>query len=189
MVFGDAGSATLVEKGTGNISFNIMTNGSGSMNLIIPAGGCRNPKNEDTEMMSVGKDGNLRSPEDLFLDGVEVMNFSVREVPKSIYALLNHIGWEKSDVDFFGFHQANRFIVDYIRKIMKLQRDIVPITMGETGNTGSASIPLMLARESKRFFIEGKPRKSVLCGYGVGLSCASAVLDLSQTEFFEPIEV
>jgi len=180
-VFGDAGSVTLIEKGDGDIAFSIMTDGSGAEHLIIPAGGARYPKDENSEMVSVRNDGNMRSDEDFFMNGIEVMNFSVREVPKIIDTVLATKGWNKSDVTLYGFHQANAFILDYLRKIIKIPKESIPIAMGEIGNTSVASIPTMLALEGKRLSQENRLEKTVLCGFGVGLSCSAAALDLSNT--------
>jgi len=186
-VFGDAGSATLVTKGDSDMAFSIMTDGSGAEHLIIPAGGCRYPKDENSEMVSVRKDGNMRSDEDLFMNGLEIMNFSLREVPKTVEAVLSCKGWDKSEVTLFGFHQANKFMLDYLRKVLKVPKESVPIAMGETGNTSAASIPTMLAKEGKRLSEENRLQKAVLCGFGVGLSCAAAALDLSRTKIWEPL--
>jgi len=188
MVFGDAGSATLVEKGEGSMAFNFMTDGAGCEHLIIPAGGCRYPKDEKSEMVSVRQDGEMRSDEDLFMNGLEIMNFSIREVPGIIQGALNRIGWEKSDVTLFGLHQANKFMLDYLRKILKAPKESVPVAMGKTGNTGPASIPLMLCHEHKRLSEENRLGKAVLCGFGVGLSCAAVALDLSHTKIFDVSE-
>lgn len=185
MVFGDAGSAILVEKGEGDMAFSFMTDGSGSENLIIPAGGARYPRDESSEMVSVKEDGNMRSDEDLYMHGLEIMNFSIRQVPRAVDAVLEQIGWERSDVGLFGFHQANRFMLEYLRKILKVPAESIPVAMGETGNTGPASIPLMLTSEAKRLSENNQLKKTVLCGFGVGLSCAASALDLSNTRIFE----
>ncbi|MBF0287244.1 MAG: ketoacyl-ACP synthase III [SAR324 cluster bacterium] len=189
MVFGDGGSATLVERGSGEIAFGFRTDGSGGKHLIIPAGGCRHPITEDTGMVSVQSDGNMRSDEDIFMDGLEVMNYAVREVPPIIEKLLEQMGWQQSEVGTFGFHQANRFMLDNLRKIMRLPKDKVPVTMEKLGNTGSASIPLMLAEERERLSTENRLEKSILCGFGVGMSCSAAALDLSQTKIWDFLEI
>ncbi|MBF0288095.1 MAG: ketoacyl-ACP synthase III [SAR324 cluster bacterium] len=189
MVFGDGGSASVVSKGTGNIAFGFRTDGSGGEHLIIPAGGCRYPLNEDSGMVEVKTDGNMRSDEDIYMNGLDVMNYAVREVPQITENLLQKMGWKSSEIGLFGFHQANRFMLDNLRKIMKLPKESVPITMGKLGNTGSASIPLMLSQEHRRLANENRLQKTVLCGFGVGLSCAAAALDLSQTKILDFIEV
>ncbi|MDM8517560.1 3-oxoacyl-[acyl-carrier-protein] synthase III C-terminal domain-containing protein, partial [Desulfobacterales bacterium HSG16] len=188
-VLGDAGSATIVEKGKGNMAFSFTTDGAGSQHLIIPSGGARYPVDENSEMVSAKEDGNMRSDEDIFMHGMEIMNFSIREVPRAIDTVLAEKGWKKSDVTLFGFHQANKFMLDYLRKIIKVPAESVPVAMGETGNTGPASIPLMLALEHEHLSEENRLNKAVLCGFGVGLSCAAVALDLSETKIKKPAEV
>jgi len=189
MVFGDAGSATLVTKGDGTIGFAFHTDGSGADHLTIPAGGCRMPRSDETARVDMRPDGSLRSDEDLFLNGIEVMNFSLREVPKAIAQALEAVGWQRESVTLFGLHQANRFIIDYLRKILKVPADKVPVAMQETGNTSAASIPLMLCQERDLLVKEKMLGRTLLCGFGVGLSCGVAALDLSEATFFEPIEI
>jgi len=178
-----------VEKGKGGFAFNIISDGSGAERLIIPAGGCRRPADEDSGMVTVRSDGNMRSDEDLFMNGLEVMNFSVREVPRAINMLLERTDREKSDVALFGFHQANKFMIEYLTKILKIPKEAVPIAMAETGNTSAASIPLMLSLEHPRLAEENRLGKSILCGFGVGLSCAAVSLDLSDAAIFPPVEL
>ncbi|MBF0378958.1 MAG: ketoacyl-ACP synthase III [Desulfamplus sp.] len=189
MVFGDAGSATLITRGDKEIGFSFHTDGSGAEHLIIKAGACRNPRNDETANVSMREDGSMRSDEDLFIKGIEVMNFSLREVPKVVAEALESVGWNKEDITLLGLHQANKFIIDYLRKILKISANKVPVAMGDTGNTSAASIPLMLCKEKDRLIQEKMLNKSVLCGFGVGLSCGAAALDLSGANLFEPIEL
>ena len=189
MVFGDAGSATLVARGDSDMAFSFMTEGVGAEHLIIKAGGCRYPKDdEQSSMVSVRSDGNMRSDEDIFMNGLEVMNFSVREVPKAITTLLSKTGWQKEEIGLFGFHQANKFMLENLSRIMKLPKGSVPVAMEKTGNTGPASIPLMLAQEHQRLTRENRLQKAIFCGFGVGLSCAAVALELSETQIFDVVE-
>jgi 3-oxoacyl-[acyl-carrier-protein] synthase-3 len=189
MLIGDAGSATIVEKGGGQLTFKIVSDGSGAHYLRIPAGGSRYPRNEKSRQVSEREYGNWRSDENLFMDGMEIMKFALRDVPKVIEDLLADRGWQLSEVDVVGFHQANKFIIEYLRKKLQLPKETVPIAMGETGNTGPASIPLMLALEWPRLSAEKRLERAVLCGFGSGLSCAAVALTLSQTKVLGPIEV
>ncbi len=86
-------------------------------------------------------------------------------------------------------HQANEFMLNYLAKTMKVPKESVPVAMGETGNTGPASIPLMLTLEHERLSDENRLEKAVLCGFGVGLSCAAAAVDLSEAEISTPVYV
>lgn len=189
MVFGDAGSATLVTKGNGSIAFGIRTDGAKAEHLIIPAGGCRYPLDHESGLVSVQSDGSMRSDEDLYMNGMEVMNHAIQEIPKTIEGLFKHTGWSQSEVGFFGFHQVNHFMLERLRKIMNLPKNKIPVTMQRYGNTGSASIPLMLTQEHSRLASEDRLQKAMLCGFGVGLSCAGTALDLSQTKIWDTIEI
>lgn len=189
MLFGDAGSATLIERGSQELAFSFMSDGSGAHHLIIPAGGCRHPRNDQSKQSSTKEHGNIRSDEDLYMDGMQIMNFMVREVPKIVDSVLALKAWQKDEVGFFGFHQANKFMLEYLRKKMKLTEESVPIVMSETGNTGPTSIPLLLSQEYKELAQEKRLNKALLCGFGVGLSCGAVALDLSATEIYDPIEM
>jgi len=189
MVMGDGGSATIVERGDGEFSFNINSDGGGARHLIVPAGGCRVPSSETTRTATEREGGNSRSDENMFMDGMEIMNFCLREVPPCINELLDFVHWQKDDVGLFGLHQANKFIVDYLQKKLKVPKEKVPVALQLTGNTGPASIPLMLAHEYKRLQEENRFEKSLLCAYGVGLSWGAVALNLSETIIMDPVEL
>ena len=189
MVMGDAGSATIVEKGNDTLAFNIMTDGSGYDRLIIPAGGSRYPLNENTGKDMEKENGNIRSDENLYMDGMEIMNFCLREVPKLVDEVLELSGWKKEDVGIFALHQANKFIVDYLRKKMKVAPETVPVVVAEIGNTGPGTIPHLFSVEHDRLIAEKRLTKSVMCGFGVGFSWGAITADLSNTKFFDPIEI
>jgi 3-oxoacyl-[acyl-carrier-protein] synthase-3 len=189
MVMGDAGSATIVKKGSDQLTFKILSDGSGAHHLMVPAGGARYPRTDLSQRSIEREYGNFRSDENLFMDGMEIMKFAMRDVPKVIGDLLKYQDWKISEIDMVGFHQANKFIVEYLRKKLQLPKEAVPIAMGETGNTGSASIPLMLALEWPRLSTERRLKRAILCGFGTGLSCAAVALNMSSTMVLEPVEV
>jgi 3-oxoacyl-[acyl-carrier-protein] synthase-3 len=189
MVMGDAGSCTLIEKGNDELTFNIMSDGSGAGYLIIPAGGGRYPSNEKSSVATEREDGNIRSDENLFMDGMEIMNFCLREVPPVINDLLSFTGWAKQEVGVFALHQANKFILEYLQKKLKVPKETVPVAVQLTGNTGPASIPLMLSIEHDRLQKENRLEKAVLCAFGVGLSWGAIGLNLSKTRIIGPSEL
>lgn len=189
MAFGDAGSATLVEQGKGDIAFSIQTKGSGAKQMWIKSGGSRYPSDQNSGMVSVRSDGNMRSDEDLYINGLEIFEHAIREVPRTIESALELSGISRTEVGMFGLHQMSQFVLERLRKVMKLSDAKVPITMANYGNTGSASIPLMLSHIHRQSTQNTKLKKTVLCGFGAGLSSAAAVLDLSQTKFWDPVEL
>jgi 3-oxoacyl-[acyl-carrier-protein] synthase III len=188
MVFGDGGNATLVEKGKSTSHFILRTDGSGAENLIIPAGGSRMPLSEDTSIPKEVEDGNIRNDETLRMNGMEIMSFALREIPPMIDEILNMTGWKKDEVGTYALHQANKFMLEYLRKKMKLQKSSVPIAVSNVGNTGPASIPLMLSIKHQELAESNQLQKVICCGFGVGLSWAACSLDLSSTFILDPIE-
>jgi len=189
MVFGDAGTATLISAGTHDIGFSFGSDGNGAKNLIVPAGGFRLPKSPATAQTSLDADENERSPDDLFMDGMEVFRFALSRVPANIRETLALMHWEKESVGLFAFHQANAFITECLRKNLRLPMECVPADVKNVGNTGPASIPLLLTMRFGN--TDGthaeEIRRAVLCGFGVGFSWGSAATEaLSETRFFTP---
>lgn len=160
LVFGDAGSASLVEKGDDTWVFDIHTDGSGADFLKID----KNAAGQDIP---------------LWMDGGAVMEFALREVKPVVDRVLALKNWKSSSLNHVILHQANAFMLNYLRKRLDLEKDIVPIAVKNYGNTGPASISLTLCDQFSMG--EGVLGKSVLCGFGVGLSWGACALDLSQT--------
>lgn len=180
ILFGDAGSATLIEKQeTAEPSwFTLNTDGKGAGNIIVPAGGARQPTDAGNSAEIADREGNLRAARHLHMNGAEVFNFTLREIPASIKDLLSFSGQSLDDVDHVVLHQANRYIIQNIAKRLGLSPEKTPCNvLRKYGNQSSASIPsaicdLYLQAETR------KPRKLVLSGFGVGLSWAAGLLTL-----------
>ena len=186
MVFGDCGTATIVSKGDGRMGFHIQSDGSGSDNLIVPAGGFRLPVSEETSILEWDGDNNGRTKNDLFMDGLVIFNFAINNVHKNINTLIEEMDWDKESVGFYGLHQANDFMVRYVRKMLKVDKSLVPVNIKDRGNTGPATLPLLLSD------VCSGPcpyslKRSILSGFGVGLSWGSVATDLSKTHFYSPI--
>ncbi len=186
LVFGDCGTATIVSQGDGQMGFYIQSDGSGSDRLIVPAGGFRKPANSDTSKLEWDADNNGRTQNDLYMDGMEIFNFAITKVHKQVNALIENMAWNKDDVGFYGLHQANEFIVNYIRKKLKVSEDIAPVNVKNYGNTGPATLPLLLSDLCSGNH-NYQLKKSILSGFGVGLSWGSVATDLSNTHFYSPI--
>lgn len=185
MVFGDCGTATLVGKGDKLIGFNINSDGSGADRLIVPAGGFRLPISEETSKLEWDEDKNGRSKNDLFMDGMAIFNFAITKVHKNINRLIEQMEWNKDEVGLFALHQANNFMLGYIRKKLKVTEDVVPLNSQNWGNTGPATIPLLLSDvcSQKSYDLS----KVIMSGFGVGLSWGSVAASLEGTKFYEPI--
>lgn len=164
MLFGDAGAATLIEKAedVAPIEASYRTNGKDYRAIIIQGDACRNP-NASKERVEYG-DRNIRSDCELYMKGTDVFNFTITEVPKLIKSYL-----DRGNVyDSVILHQANVFIFKQIAKKCKLPMDKFPISMDRFGNTSVASIPITLA--DMYGDKNSKSLKTLLCGFGVGLS-------------------
>ena len=185
MVMGDAGTATLVSKGDTKMGFLIHSDGSGSEKLIVPAGGFRIPISEKTSELRWDEDHNGRTMKDMYMDGMAIFMFAITNVPKNINSIIEMMGWNKEDVGLYALHQANKFMVDYIGKKLKVKSNLVPVNATSYGNTGPATIPLLLSDVCSRERYD--LRKTIMSGFGVGLSWGSIACDLSQTHFYEPI--
>ncbi|WP_027087213.1 3-oxoacyl-ACP synthase III family protein [Cohnella panacarvi] len=177
-LFGDGATATLLTAAPGPFglkSFVFGTDGSGSNNLIVPAGGLRNPLSEANLKEETDAFGNIRSNSNLYMNGPEIFNFTLNEVPASINKLLEKEGCNLEDFDFFIFHQANQYMLEYLRKKLKIDSNKFSIQFGDCGNTVSSTIPIALKRELENGKIK-KGDKVMLVGFGVGYSWAAASL-------------
>jgi 3-oxoacyl-[acyl-carrier-protein] synthase III len=189
-LFGDGGIAALIEPDPkfGPSFFSLHSDGSLENLIKINAGGYRNISTADTlQERVVDEHGNIRTDEHGYMDGGEVFNFVLREIPSNIHELLAASGTEKSEIDFFVFHQANDFMNSYLARKLKLPKEKVPSTIEKFGNTSSVSIPLTIVSELKDQLIE--PRKLLLSGFGVGVSWASAVLNFQDCFISEIVEI
>lgn len=179
LLFGDAGTATLVEKvlEANPTVMSLNSNGAGYQHIIMPAGGYRKPSSPATLTEKEYPDGSIRTEEQGSMDGEAVFNFTITDVPRDIKATLEEagIGWE--DVDYFIPHQANRFITNHIAKKFKIPEERVLYSMQKYGNTSSVSIPLTIADCLPKGVLE-KKSLAVMAGFGVGLSWGTVVTDL-----------
>ncbi len=185
-LYGDAGTATLIEKGDyGDSTFMLYTDGSGEDTLKIHAG-MRNPITPESCVEREQEDGNIRSDLEVYMDGMDVFNFAISKVPKSIKQLLKETEKSVDDVDFLIFHQANRFMMDFFVKKLKMDPDRVPYCIHKYGNTSSASVPLTISSE-----LCGKldgDHTMLMSGFGAGLSWGSALMSMHDSKVSPVIE-
>ena len=151
-IFGDGAAATLIDGIAASKigAFSFGTDGSGAEKLIV-------------------RDGKL------FMDGPDIFNFMLEIVPKTIDDVLSKNNLTRNDIDFYVFHQANKFMLDTIRKVNGLPRDKFYVNLETTGNTVSSTIPIAL----RQLYDAGKLKsgmKVMLMGFGVGLSWGATVL-------------
>ena len=174
-LFGDAGTATALEwdEAATPMGFDLGSDGAGAANLIVKAGGLRHPRSPETAVRREHEGGNIRSEEDLYMNGTEVFAFTLREVPALNNRVLALAGWSMDDVDAWVMHQANSFILKYIAKSMKLPADKQVEDMAKFGNTSAATIPMVMAGALQER-LTTEPLRLILLGFGTGLSWGGA---------------
>ena len=171
-LFGDAGAATLVVRAAaaGPWHFVLGADGARARVIEVPAGGARAPRGPEPWVERADADGNLRHPGDLHMDGAEVFNFTLREVPAAIAEVMALAGWTEPVVDALVLHQANRFVLSSVGRKCGFPAAKTPMDLVERfGNQSSASIPCALV-ESLGGGLRDRPSRIVACGFGVGLS-------------------
>ncbi len=155
LLFGDAGTATLLERreDAAPIYASMRTDGSGFKAIIRPYNEWRNPD----------------MPEKKIMDDIAVFNFTIAEVPKILKEFMDEHGTTPDDYDDLVLHQANRYILKQIAKRSGFSMDKVPLSLDTFGNTSSASIPLTLV---KKYGTSGDNGiiNPLMCGFGIGLS-------------------
>jgi 3-oxoacyl-[acyl-carrier-protein] synthase-3 len=173
MLFGDGASVTLLESGDGAFEFMCGADGSGRKAL-------------ESGIEYAISDGSRVSAMigSLQMDGTAVMNFALSRVPKIIKALLESTGLTLASLDLLVLHQANEFMLNYLRRIIGVAPDKMPIDVDGVGNTSSTSIPVVLSRHDAI----GTPQAQhvVLCGFGAGLSWGAVKVDLRHTVAIPP---
>jgi 3-oxoacyl-[acyl-carrier-protein] synthase-3 len=173
-IFGDAASATLVTNTTGRykiLNFSFGTDGSGYENLIIKNGGTRSRKLSGVDIFN-DENKFIRNDNDLFMNGGEIFSFTSKVLPSLVSdtTINNCISIE--DVDYFVFHQANKFMLDFIRKKLRIDQLKFIEYLEKTGNTVSNTIPIAL---KERCF--DKKGKFLLAGFGVGYSWGGCIIE------------
>jgi 3-oxoacyl-[acyl-carrier-protein] synthase III len=177
-IFGDAATASLLNKQ--HIlkigEFTLGTDGSGKNNLIIKNGGLRNAFNSHPEEIEYGS-GNIYTENNLYMNGPEIFNFTIERIPPLVKQNLDANNLTINDIDYFVFHQANQFMLDYLRKKLGIPSEKFCIDMADTGNTVSCTIPIAL----KNAFDKGIVRngnKVMLVGFGVGYSWGAVIIEI-----------
>lgn len=178
-IFGDAAAATLFEAVEAESSpllgpFVWGTDGSGAGNLIVRTGGMRNRFRTDAPEITDAS-GNRRTENDLFMNGPEIFNFTLRTVPATVDALLRKAELSKDDVDLFVFHQANHYMLDHLRKKLKIAEEKFFVCMEHCGNTVSSTIPIALRHAVDAGALRNDMRVATV-GFGVGYSWAAALI-------------
>lgn len=179
-LFGDAASATLIEKSSLEQAsyFSLHTDGSGHEFIKVPAGAFRMPNSPNTSIETEDAEGNLRSLDNIYMNGGEVFNFSIKTEPTAINEILSYSNKKIEEIDYVVFHQANKYIIGNIAKRLKLPIEKAPCdTVSKYGNQSSASIPATIC-DALSNEVSTSKKQIILSGFGVGLSWASAIIGL-----------
>ncbi|RAV13785.1 3-oxoacyl-ACP synthase III family protein [Paenibacillus contaminans] len=180
LLFGDAASVTLLsysEDGNSIGPFVFGTDGKGANNLIVPAGGLREPMTSASYEEVQDEFGNIRSRSNLYMNGNEIFNFALKEVPKAVQSLLQKGDYTVENFDYFVFHQANQYMLETLRRKLNIQKEKFSVQFADCGNTVSSTIPIALLRD----FEEGKMKygdQVMLVGFGVGYSWAACSIKM-----------
>lgn len=179
-IFGDGAAATLLTAVDSEREligpFVFGTDGRGAGELIVPAGGMRQPVGCEQAVETEDGRGNWRSPRNLYMNGPEVYRFTVETVPKLLDQLLEKSSRRVEDVDHFIFHQANKFMLDRLRARTPIPEEKFFVDLEDTANTVSSTIPIALEKALCRGRIRSGDSLA-LVGFGVGYSWAAAMME------------
>lgn len=158
LIFGDAGTASIISNMDCDMVFNIKSYGERNSAIVREHNGF------------------------LQMDGGGIMQFTLNDVPKNVEEILAFAGVTKDDVNLYACHQANKLILSSLADILHISSEKLPFGASQIGNTSSASIPLVLTQNKDKAL-----NKCMLCGFGVGLACALCLTDLSRTDIKETV--
>lgn len=174
-IFGDAAAATLIStEGFAEIGeFSLGTDGKGAENLIVKKGGLR--QSQPLNDLKVDENGNPKSSDYLFMDGGEIFNFTSDAVPILVEKVLEINRLKMEDVNLFVFHQANKYMMNYLRKLIGIEIENFYIYLEKVGNTVSSTIPIALYHAKNDEKLQGN---ILLAGFGVGYSWGGVTLKM-----------
>jgi len=174
-IFGDGAAACLIStEGFAEIGdFVLGTDGSGANNLIVKTGAAR--QKESTGNYVEDEEGHTWYDDYLYMNGGNVFNFTLDVVPAMMKDILEKNKLEKEQIDYFVFHQANKFMLNTIRKVCVLPREKFYVNLGTTGNTVSSTIMIGLKDCIDKEVIK-KGDIVMVTGFGVGLSWGGTIL-------------
>lgn len=173
-IFGDGASATLIStEGFAEIGeFSLGTDGSGADQLIVSTGCSRNRIMRND--CRIDEEGHVLSSDHLYMNGGAIFDFSAEVVPLMVEDVLKKNGLKQEDVDLFVFHQANKYMINYLRKLLEIDKEKFYIFMENVGNTVSSTIPIALCEAQQEGRLQGHV---LLAGFGVGLSWGGVILN------------
>jgi len=177
-IFGDGAAAAIIESTANEQIFNFIlgTDGKGSNNLIVP-NGCLRSKYNPQAVEKVTESNDIYTENDLFMNGPEIFNFTIEAVPSVVEKCLEKNNLTLNQIDFVIFHQANKYMIEYLRKKIGIPKEKFYSNMLLTGNTVSSTIPIAYDDAIKNGLIQ-KGNKVLLCGFGVGYSWGATIVEV-----------
>lgn len=177
-IFGDAAAATIIEKSEEEQigEFVLGTDGSGYKNLIVPNGGLRNRYDPNAKEIDDGS-GSIRTNNNIYMNGPEIFNFTIKAVPKVVAETLVKNNITLDDLDYVIFHQANKYMNEYLRKKINIPKEKFYLNLLHTGNTVSATIPIAIKDALDNKLIKNED-KVLLVGFGVGYSWGGTIITI-----------
>jgi 3-oxoacyl-[acyl-carrier-protein] synthase-3 len=177
-LFGDGGSATALEFSpeAPAMVFEMGTDGAGGPHLHTLAGCAKHPITAPDLPLTERKDGIVRSNQHTYMNGAEVLTFAMVAVPPMVNALKAAVGWSEEQIDHFVFHQASRFMLKNVGRILRIPPTSDKLVLGLEGygNTSSASVPVAMSDQLQA--LNGATKNLILGGFGIGWSwCAVAM--------------
>ena len=174
-IFGDAAAACLVSnEGWAEIgNFSLGTDGSGAENLMVKTGGMR--YKEKVNDLTFDENENPASSDYLYMNGSEILSFTLEAVPLLVADTLQKNSMQQADIDLFVFHQANKYILNFLRKKIKIEEEKFYYYIEKVGNTVSSTIPIALYEAKKENKLTGN---ILLAGFGVGYSWGGVILKI-----------
>lgn len=174
-IFGDGAAACLISaEGEAEIgNFVLGTDGKGAEYLIVRSGAAR--MREKTGYATTDEEGHTKHDDYLYMNGGAIFNFTLDAVPKMRQQVLQKNCMEANEIDLYVFHQANKFMLDTLRKVCVIDKDRFYVDLSTTGNTVSSSVFIALKEcmDTKRI---QKGMNVMIAGFGVGLSWGGTIL-------------
>ena len=186
-LIGDCASITLIENSNdGNkIHYCVYMDGTRRDALKIPAGGSRLACSPETGLMNNDGSGNIRSLDNFFMNGNEVFQFIMSDIPPLIENTLNYANLSHNCIDWYLFHQPNKFILQKLSQKLEINNEKLFMNIVEKyGNTSGSSIPLTITDNLNNLLIDNT-YKCCICAFGGGLSYGAMIMDLGNLEFCE----
>lgn len=190
-IIGDAVTISVIENENNgkDIYCNLKNEGENGMAINIPAGGNKMPITCETSIESMGEDGNMRSPEDFFMEGDLVFNFVINKTPVLVDELLAAANKQIEDIDYFICHQPNKFMLKKLAEKIGVSTDKMPNDIVEIyGNSNSATIPVTFCQHYGEMYAEKDSPTLCLASFGSGLALGGVVLELPKPAYCKIID-